>query len=216
VTSERTICSTNVATFANEWSLDTDAAFVFALALEIVADVVLTQPGLGDALRALLLDSTKESMSFQGDVMHKLRGMMGQDATALMGDPSALVDELGTLGETAATNAINAAVAVLLCFFEAAALSVVTAMFGPQPAVAEAWRRYRLSDAQGEDGAAALFGISNHGPHHELAKKFVDSLEAAHSLRVFDAFLRVDGLPTWAELASPDAWYERITTSPLA
>jgi hypothetical protein len=33
---------------------------------------------------------------------------------------------------------------------------------------------------------------------------------------VFDALLRVDGLPSAHELDAPDEWYERVTNSPLA
>ena len=42
------------------------------------------------------------------------------------------------------------------------------------------------------------------------------TLAQQHSLGVFGALLRVDGLPDHAELGDPDAWYRRVTTSPLA
>ena len=42
------------------------------------------------------------------------------------------------------------------------------------------------------------------------------ALAGEHGLRVFDALLRVDGLPGADELDAPDAWYRRVTTSPLA
>ena len=80
----------------------------------------------------------------------------------------------------------------------------------------EAYARHRRSDARGEDAAAALFGISTQGPHHEAATEFVATLAAEHTLSVFGALLRVDGLPSAKELDDPHAWYERVTTSPLA
>ncbi|MGC2168646.1 MAG: zinc-dependent metalloprotease, partial [Acidimicrobiales bacterium] len=118
--------------------------------------------------------------------------------------------------ETNATRAINAATSVLLAFFDAVAKDVTETMLGPRPGLFEAYARHRRSDARGEDAAAALFGISTQGPHHDAAREFVSTLVAEHGLGVFSALLRVDGLPSASELASPSAWYERVTTSPLA
>ena len=80
----------------------------------------------------------------------------------------------------------------------------------------EAWKRHRLTDARGEDAAAALFGMSLQGPHRDEADAFVAVLSEQHGLQVFDAFLRVDGLPTPHELREPSQWFERVTNSPLA
>jgi uncharacterized protein (DUF2342 family) len=118
--------------------------------------------------------------------------------------------------ESDATRANNAAASVLLAFFEAAAHQITETILGPRPALVEAYRRHRRSDARGEDAAAALFGISTQGEHHDQAAHFVATLTQAHGLRVFDALLRVDGLPSAAELLDPNAWYERVTNSPLA
>ena len=139
-----------------------------------------------------------------------------EDLSSLMSNPEALLDGIELPEESDATRAINAATSVLLAFFEAAAHDITTAILGPRPALVEAYRRHRRSDARGEDAAAALFGIATQGPHHEQAHDFVATLAQQHSLGVFGALLRVDGLPDHAELGDPDAWYRRVTTSPLA
>jgi len=41
-------------------------------------------------------------------------------------------------------------------------------------------------------------------------------LSERYTLSVFGALLRVDGLPSASELTDPEAWYERVTNSPLA
>jgi len=71
--------------------------------------------------------------------------------------------------ESDATRAINAAASVLLAFFDSAAHQITEAILGPRPALVEAYRRHRRSDARGEDAAAALFGISTQGEHHDQA-----------------------------------------------
>jgi uncharacterized protein (DUF2342 family) len=207
----------NLASFASAWSLEHDEVYVYALAQEFVASVVLTQPGTSDALRALLLDAVNESSALQGDIMGRLQGLMESgDINDMMNNPEALLDGIAIPEETNATRAINAATSVLLAFFDAAAKDITETLLGPRPALMEAYARHRRSDARGEDAAAALFGISTQGPHHEAAARFVASLVAEHSLSVFGALLRVDGLPSAHELDDPHAWYERVTTSPLA
>jgi uncharacterized protein (DUF2342 family) len=213
----RLLVVNNLANFASEWSLDRDEVFVFALAQEFVASLVLSQPGTGDALRALLIDAVNESAAVQGDLIERLQSMFEDgDINSLMSNPESLLDAISTPEESDATRAINAAASVLLAFFSAAAQNITESMLGPRPALVEAYARHRRSDARGEDAAAALFGISTQGAHHDEATTFVATLAAEHTLSVFGALLRVDGLPSAKELTDPAAWYERVTTSPLA
>jgi uncharacterized protein (DUF2342 family) len=213
----RLLVVNNLKAFADEWSLERDEVYVFALAREFVASLVLTQPGTGDALRALLVDAVRESAAAQGDILSRLQDMINPDNMAsFMSNPESLLDQIELPGETDATRAINAAAAVLSAVFDAAAEAITTAMLGPRPSLGEAWRRHRFTDARGEDAAAALFGISNQGPHHELARAFVVEIIAAHGLSAFGALLRVDGLPGHDELSDAARWYLRVSTSPLA
>jgi uncharacterized protein (DUF2342 family) len=217
VDEQRLLVVNNLATFASEWSLERDEVYVFALAQEFVASLVLTQPGTSDALRALLIDTVNEANAVQGDLMGRLQTMMESgDINEMMNDPASLLDGINVPEESDATRAINAATSVLLAFFCAAAQDITETMLGPRPALVEAYARHRRSDARGEDAAAALFGITTQGPHHYAATAFVAALVAQHSLSVFGALLRVDGLPSASELYDPSAWYERVTNSPLA
>ena len=214
---QRLIVVNNLKSFAEAWSLERDEVYVFALAQEFLASLVLTQPGTGDALRALLIDTVRESTKAQGDLMTRLQEMINpEDISEFMSNPEMLLDGIEMPEESDATRAINAAASVLVAFFEAAAHEVTTAILGPRPALVEAFQRHRRTDARGEDAAAALFGISTQGPHHDAAAAFVFAMRDEHTLKVFDALLRVDGLPSAAELDLPSAWYERVTNSPLA
>ena len=214
---DRLLVVNNLAAFAQEWSLERDEVYVFALAREFVASLVLSQPGAGDALRALLADAVREAAAAQGDILTRLQGMINpENMSSFMSNPESLLDQIELPGETDATRAINAAAAALGAFFDAAAEQITAAILGPRPTLGEAWRRHRLSDARGEDAAAALFAISNQGPHHEAARGFVAAVIAEQGIGAFSALLRVDGLPSKAELADPAAWYARVSTSPLA
>ena len=213
----RLLVVNNLTSFAEAWSLERDEVYVFALAQEFIAALVLSQPGTGDALRALLIDAVREARAAQSDLLGRLQSMINpEDINALMSDPSALLEGIEMPEESDATRAINAAASVLIAFFDRAASDITESILGPRPALAEAYARHRRSDARGEDAAAALFGIATQGPHHDAAKRFVASLTETHGLEVFDALLRVDGLPSASELEAPEAWFERVTNSPLA
>jgi len=213
----RLIVVNNLTSFAEAWSLERDEVYVFALAQEFLAALVLSQPGTGDALRALLIDAVREASAAQSNLIERLQSMINpEDLNELMSNPAALLDGIEVPEDSDATRAINAAASVLLAFFDRAASDITESILGPRPALAEAYARHRRSDARGEDAAAALFGIATQGTHHDAAKRFVASLSEAHGLGVFDALLRVDGLPSASELDAPDAWYERVTNSPLA
>ncbi len=214
---ERLLVVNNLAAFAEAWTLEREEVYAFALAQEFTASIVLSQAGTGDALRALLLDGVREAAAHQGDIMERLRGLSDPaDAAALLEDPSSLLEGLDLPEESASLAELNAATAALGAYFDAVATEVTTALLGPRPALAEAYRRHRLSDARGEDAAAALFGISTQGPHHDAAGRFVAAVVAEHGLGAFDALLRVDGLPRASELEDPAGWFQRVSTSPLA
>lgn len=214
---ELIVVANNVARFAEDWSLDRDATAVFALAREMAASVVLTQPGTGDALRALLLESVRDSVAAQGDLMDRIaRSVTPETLASLAGDPSSLLDGLDAPEPTAATRAVDAATAALRAVFDAVAFSVCEQMLGPVGALREAYRRYRMADARGEDAAAALFGIATHGDHQGAADTFVAHILTADGFDGFSPLLHADGLPTYAELWLPDAWRERVAASPLA
>ena len=211
---KRLVVVGNIATFAAEWSLDVDATTIFALARETMSSLVLSQPGLGDALRALLLDTVAESAAAQNDLLGRLREM--GDPSALMGEPERLLDGLTPPADSPAVVALNAATAALSAYVDDAAQHVTEAIVGPQPALREAYRRFRRSDARGEDAAAALFGITLQGPVHDRAQSFVVTLRESGRYAELGALMRADGLPSAEELSNPDAWCERVRNSPLA
>ena len=111
---------------------------------------------------------------------------------------------------------MSAAAAVLRAVFDAVAFHVTEQIVGPVNQLREAYLRYRLADARGEDAAAALFGISTHGDHQTAADSFVADVVTAHGLGAFTSLLQADGLPTHAELTQPHEWFARVTSSPLA
>lgn len=217
LTSKVSIAVNNVGSFADEWSLPRDVVYVFALAQEMISALILSQPGVSDALRFILADTVRQAAATQGDIMSKLQGMMNpENLAALSINPEQLLDGLDLPESTEATRALDAALGALLAVGDQMANDITSAIMGPNTALSEAWRRHRLSDARGEDAAAALFGASLQGEHHERARQWVTTLLADVGEAAFTPLLRVDGLPSDEELSSPMQWWTRVSTSPLA
>ncbi|MEI6710523.1 MAG: zinc-dependent metalloprotease [Actinomycetota bacterium] len=213
----RRIAVNNVVRFVDEWSLDHQAVFTFALAQEMVASLVLSREGTSDALRALLVDTVRESAALQGGLIHRIQEMMQEGSPQeLMANPEQMFEGMDAPEATPATDALNAAAGVLSAFIAFTALRITEMMFGPSNTLAEAYRRHCLSDAQGEAAASALFGIAPRSHFHEPSNDFVATIAEKHGIATFDALLRVDGLPLASELNDPEVWFERVTNSPLA
>jgi hypothetical protein len=217
ITRERLVHIDNVETFASEWSLDLDTTLVFALAREFAASELLTQPGVSDALRVLLLDASREALASQGDIVGRLTSLDNpQDLMALMSNPEGLLDGITAPEDSSATRAINAAAAALRSVLDFVAFSITEQIVGSAPQLREAYRRYRRSDARGEDSAAALFGISTQGEHQDAAEEWTAAIVREHGLGSLTALFRVDGLPSYHELSQPEEWWQRVISSPLA
>jgi uncharacterized protein (DUF2342 family) len=216
VNDRRLVAVGNVAAFASEWSLDPDAVMAFALARETLSAVILSQPATGDALRALLLDTVAEAAAAQNDLFGRLSSLdaSAADSMSLLAQPEQWLDGLVIPEDSTATLALNAATATLGAYVDSTALTITEALVGPQPALREAYRRFRLTDARGEDAAGALFGLALRGGVHDEATRFIEAiLDDADGV---SALFRVDGLPKSHELGNPAAWRERVRHSPLA
>ncbi|NNN03691.1 MAG: hypothetical protein HKL87_06840 [Acidimicrobiaceae bacterium] len=216
-TDSATLVVNNIARFAEEWSLDLDQVMTFALVEELVSALVLSQPGVGDALRFILADTVREAARTQGDILSRLQDMSGSaDASELLAHPERLLEGLQSPEDSSATRALNAALAALLAVGDVVADEITGALTGPHDTLLEAWRRRRLSDARGEDAAAALFGASLQGDHHERAERWARHILSTHGDEALSALLRADALPSDDELSDPERWWNRVSTSPLA
>ncbi len=216
-TDSATLVVNNIARFAEEWSLDLDQVMTFALVEELVSALVLSQPGVGDALRFILADTVREAARTQGDILSRLQDMSGSaDASELLAHPERLLEGLQSPEDSSATRALNAALAALLAVGDVVADEITGALTGPHDTLLEAWRRRRQSAARGEAAAAARFGASPQGVHPERAARWARHILSTHGDEALSALLRADALPSDDELSDPERWWNRVSTSPLA
>ena len=183
----RLLVVNNLANFANEWSLERDEVYVFALAQEFVASLVLTQPGTGDALRALLIDAVNEASAVQGDLLGRLQSMLEVAATSTTSWTIPRRCSRASRRRRRATPRARSTPRPACC----SPSSRRPPSTSPRRCsdrdrrFVEAYARHRRSDARGEDAAAALFGITTQGPHHEAATHVrLDARRRAHAQRL--------------------------------
>ena len=155
-----------------------------------MASLVLTQPGTGDALRALLIDAVNEAAAVQGDLLERLQSMFESGDVNSTDEQPRVAARRHRRCPTRATRRAPSTPPPACCWPSSAPppRSITETLLGPRPALVEAYARHRRSDARGEDAAAALFGISTQGPHHEAARDFVvDARRRAHPQRLWRA-----------------------------
>ena len=129
----------------------------------------------------------------------------------LLADPEALLADLLSPGQqrtSAELVAVTTAVGAYVDHVTARVTGTLTASAG---ALREAWYRYRIEDAAGEQAAGALFGLELGREQVDRGAAFVRGvLERAGEDGLARLWASARNLPTPAELDAPGLWLERI------
>lgn len=207
----------NVAQFATEWSIDIDHALCYASAHEAIGAHFLSRDGSALALEALLLDAINDAAGAQGDIMTRLSDLMrGGAMDEALADPERLLEQFGELSETQATIRLDASMCVLRAAIDELAASFTSDVVGPVPALREARQRHERDGGSGVHSAAAMFGVTLRGERMDQGREFVSAVAIQHGRGALVSLTQADGLPIGDELRQPDAWWERVQSSPLA
>jgi len=111
-------------------------------------------------LLELLDEAASESAAAQQAIADKL-GAEGDalDLQQFLSDPEALLADLLTPGERATSAQLAALTSALGGYVDHVTAGIAARLTGSAPALTEAWYRYRITEAKGEQGAGALFGL---------------------------------------------------------
>ena len=200
---ELLIVPQNVEVFASDWSLPVDETELWVCVRELTTHAVLTRPHVAARIAELLRTSTAEAVAAQQGLTKRLSGPGA--------DPEALLADLLTPGQRHTSAQLQAVVTALGGYVDHVTATVAGTLTGSPAALREAWYRYRVADAKGEQAAGALFGI-------DLGREQVDR-GAAFARGVVEragdeGLARLWGsartLPTPSELDAPGLWLERI------
>lgn len=210
----------NVEQFAQDWSLDYDAASAFTLARELSARAVYSHPDVTARVEALLVAATSAQLSAQRSLLERLQDADSpDDLSALLGDPEQLLDGVagleGLIGGPA-HDALNAAITAICGYLDDVALRVAEKVIGNVAQLDEAWHRHRAFEGKGVEAAGALFGLDLSKDRVELGRAFVEGVKEREGTDALSRlFEGADGLPTPSEIVAPGLWLARTALPQL-
>jgi putative hydrolase len=203
----------NVARFAEDWSLPLQEVQLWVCLRELTMHAVLTRPGVRSSLMTLLGDASAHAAAAQRSVVERLGEGLG-DPTALedaLGDPEALLADLISPEQRSVSSALTAQTTAIGAYVDHVTAGIAETLTSSPAALREAWYRYRIEEGKGEQAFAGLFGLNVGQDEVDRGRSFVAGVIERTGE---DALTRLFGdeldLPTPAEVDAPGLWLARI------
>ena len=203
----------NVARFAEDWSLPLQEVQLWVCLRELTMHAVLTRPGLRSSLTTLLGDASAHAAAAQRSIVERLGEGMGDPAALedALGDPEALLSDLLSPEQRNISSALTAQTTAIGAYVDHVTGGIAESLTSSPAALREACYRYRITEGKGEQAFAGLFGLDVGQDEVDRGRAFVQGvIERAGQ----DALARLWGdeldLPTPAEVDAPGLWLARI------
>lgn len=203
----------NIARFSRDWSLPEEETRLWVCVRELTAHAVLSRPQVADRIRSLVDLAARDTVATQSGLAERLGGEAGdpESLQRLLADPESLLADLLTPGQQSTSAELVAVTTAVAAYVDHVTARVTGALTGSAGALREAWYRYRIEDAAGEQAAGALFGLELGRPQVDRGAAFVRGvLERAGEDGLARLWTSARTLPTPAELDAPGLWLERI------
>jgi putative hydrolase len=211
---ELLVVPANIAEFASDWSLPVDETELWVCVRELTSHAVLSRPHVRERLNELLAASTLQSVAVQQGLAERFGESAGDPEAFqhLLSDPEALLADLLTPGQRSTSVQLTALTTALGGYVDHITSEVCQALTGSSAALTEAWYRYRVADAKGEQAAGALFGLDLGREEVDRGASFVRGvIDRAGQEGLARLWSSPRNLPTPAEVDAPGLWLERIS-----
>jgi putative hydrolase len=225
---ELVLITSNIAAFAEDWSLPEEEAMVWVCARELASNSVLTRPVVRGHLERLLTELAESTAAAQQNLAGRigeiggaegLGGAAGMDLESLqgmLGDPDALLGELLTPESRRSSDQLTALAVVIDAYADHIADRVGQKLVGSHAQLTEAWYRRRIERGKGEEAAGALFGLDLDQVQVDRGRSFISGVvERAGEDGLARLWSSERNLPTPAEVDAPGLWLERISLPEL-
>jgi putative hydrolase len=204
---------TNVATFAEDWSLPLQEVQLWVCLRELTMHAVMTRPGVRSSLLLLLGDAAAHAAASQRSMVERLGDGLG-DPSALEGvlnDPESLLADLVSPEQRHISNNLTALTTSIGAYVDHVTAGIAATLTSSPAALREAWYRYRVEDTKGEQAFAGLFGLNVGQAEVDRGAHFIDGVvERAGEDALARLWANEDDLPTPAEVDAPGLWLARI------
>ncbi|HEY6474662.1 MAG TPA: zinc-dependent metalloprotease [Acidimicrobiales bacterium] len=203
----------NVARFAEDWSLPLQEVQLWVCLRELTMHAVLTRPGVRSSLNTLLGDASAHAAAAQRNIVERLGDNMGDQVSIeqALGDPEALLADLISPEQRNISAALTAQTTALGAYVDHVTGTIAETLTSSPGALREAWYRYRIEEGKGEQAFAGLFGLDVGQVEVDRGRAFVQGVVERKGE---DALTRLWSdeldLPTPAEVDAPGLWLARI------
>jgi putative hydrolase len=203
----------NVARFAEDWSLPLQEVQLWVCLRELTMHAVMTRPGVRSSLATLLGDASAHAAASQRSMVERLGDGLGDPSTLenVLSDPESLLADLISPEQRHISNALSALTTSIGAYVDHVTAGIAATLTSAPAALSEAWYRYRVEDAKGEQAFAGLFGLNVGQTEVDRGASFIDGVvERAGEDALARLWADEKDLPTPAEVDAPGLWLARI------
>jgi putative hydrolase len=203
----------NVARFAEDWSLPLQEVQLWTCVRELTMHAVMTRPGVRSSLTILLGDAAAHAAASQKSMVERLGDGLGDPAAleGVLSDPESLLADLISPEQQHISNALTALTTSIGAYVDHVTAGIAATLTSAPAALSEAWYRYRVEDAKGEQAFAGLFGLNVGQAEVDRGASFIDGVvERAGEDALARLWADEKDLPTPAEVDAPGLWLARI------
>jgi putative hydrolase len=203
----------NVATFAEDWSLPLQEVQLWVCLRELTMHAVMSRPGVRSTLNTLLGDASAHAAASQRSMVERLGDGLGDPAAleGVLSDPESLLADLISPEQRHISNTLTALTTSIGAYVDHVTAGIAATLTSSPAALGEAWYRYRVEDAKGEQAFAGLFGLNVGQAEVERGTAFIDGVvERAGEDALARLWADERDLPTPAEVDAPGLWLARI------
>ncbi len=203
----------NVARFADDWSLPLQEVQLWVCVRELTMHAVVNQSAVRSSLTRLLGDASAHAAAAPQSIVERLGDGLG-DTSALQDavrDPEALLADLISPEQRNISRALTAVTTALGAYVDHITSGIAGGLTSSPAALREAWYRYRVEDAKGEQAFAGLFGLDVGQAEVDRGAAFVAGVvERAGEGALSRLWTDELDLPTPNEVDAPGLWLARI------
>jgi putative hydrolase len=203
----------NVATFAEDWSLPLQEVQLWVCLRELTMHAVMSRPGVRSTLNTLLGDASAHAAASQRSMVERLGDGLGDPAAleGVLSDPESLLADLISPEQRHISNTLTALTTSIGAYVDHVTAGIAATLTSSPAALSEAWYRYRVEDAKGEQAFAGLFGLNVGQAEVDRGAAFIDGVvERAGEGALVRLWADERDLPTPAEVDAPGLWLARI------
>jgi putative hydrolase len=203
----------NVARFADDWSLPLQEVQLWVCVRELAMHAVLTRPAVRSSLSTLLADASAHAAAAQRSIVERMSEGLGEGTSLedALGDPEALLADLISPEQRSISSVLTAQTTAIGAYVDHVTAAIAETLTSSPAALREAWYRYRIEEGKGEQAFAGLFGLDVGRDEVDRGRAFVQGvIERAGEDALTRLWADELDLPTPAEVDAPGLWLARI------